>query len=504
MKQVVEQLLFRGMWQNSLDSMFLIRFEQDEFFIDGINPVLERVVQTTSESLHGKPVREFLPDPEPTLEHYATCIRLQETLYYEEESVAPDGQRGFWHTMLVPLRDQNVQYIFGSSRNITDMKRAERRIQKARDKAEAASASKTLFLANMSHELRTPLNGIIGTASLLRVEQPESAFAGDLDLILRSGEAMNRLVDDILDLSKIEHNSLSINAVPCDPRPMIADICKLQGQSAQDKGLDFRYHIDHGLPERLVLDEARVRQIFLNLTTNAIKFTDQGTITLQVMFDTDEIRLTVDDTGMGMPPELLDRVGTPFFQINPERSRHSDGSGIGLSVCKSLTALMGGRLDIESRLGEGTRVSVRLPAYAAGEQTVRTAVPQYRLPDNCQVLIVEDNRTNQIILQRMLQYLGGQVTLADDGENALIMAREATFDLVFMDLHMPGMDGIATTHALREQGLDAPIVAVTASVTRQERDACQRARMNAFVDKPVKVSTLASVLAELFPASEIQ
>lgn len=499
MKQVVEQLLFRGMWQNSLDSMFLIRYEQGEFFIDGINPVLEELVHTTSESLHGTPVREFLPDPETVLEQYATCIRLQETLYYEEESVAPDGQSNFWHTMLVPLHDRDVQYVFGSSRDITDLKRAEHRIQKARDQAEAASASKTLFLANMSHELRTPLNGIIGTASLLREEQPDATMSGDLDLIIRSGDAMNRLVDDILDLSKIEHNSLNIDPAPCDLRPTIADICRVQGQAAQAKGLDFRHHIDQELPDRLMLDEARVRQILLNLTTNAVKFTDRGTITLSVLLASDELILHVEDTGMGMPPALVKRVGTPFYQINPGRTRHSDGSGIGLSVCKSLIDLMGGRLEIESEPGNGTRVSVTLPVHTADEQPASAAGPQYSLPDNCQVLIVEDNQTNQIILQRMLQHLGAEVALAKNGEEALTRADETAFDLVLMDLHMPGMGGIAATHALREQGLEAPIVAVTASVTQHERDACRRARMDGFVDKPVKVATLARLLAELFP-----
>ena len=328
-----------------------------------------------------------------------------------------------------------------------------------------------------------------------------ATISGDLELIIRSGDAMNRLVDDILDLSKIEHSSLNIEPAPCDLRPMIADICRVQGQAAQSKGLNFRHHIDQGLPDRLMLDEARVRQILLNLTTNAVKFTDQGTITLSVLVASDELTLHVDDTGMGMPTGLVKRVGTPFYQINPERTRHKDGSGIGLSVCKSLVDLMGGKLEIESEPGHGTRVSVTLPVHAADEQPVGAEGPQYkyRLPDHCQVLTVEDNQTNQIILQRMLQHLGAGVTVARSGEEALLLAGETEFDLVLMDLHMPGMDGIATTHALREQGLKAPVVAVTASVTQHERDACQRARMDGFVDKPVKVATLARLLAELFP-----
>ena len=262
MKTVIEQLLFHGLWQNSLDSMFLIRVQDDEFVVEGMNPVLESVIGARSDDLRGTRLRDLLPAPDTVLTRYRQCLDSGQTIYYEEEGVAPDGTSRFWHTMLVPLEYDGETFLFGSSRDINDLKETERRLEYARDEAEAANAAKTLFLANMSHELRTPLNGITGTASLLRQQQSGNReTVGQLDLIVRSADAMNRLVEDILDLSKIENNSLRIAPTLDDLRPTIDDVVILMRDLAEQKGLDYQHRVADELPARLFADDARIRQI---------------------------------------------------------------------------------------------------------------------------------------------------------------------------------------------------------------------------------------------------
>lgn len=511
MKTVIEQLLFHGMWQNSLDSMFLIRVRDDDFYIEGINHVLEDFIGAKSADLQGTRLIDLLPAPDTVLSHYRDCLQSGRTIYYEEEGIAPDGSSKFWHTMLVPLEYEGSDFLFGSSRDITDLKETERRLEYARDEAEAANAAKTLFLANMSHELRTPLNGIMGTASLLRQKQQESPdTTGQLDLIVRSADAMNRLVEDILDLSKIENNSLRITPSLGDLRPTLDDVVILMRDLAEEKGLEFRYQLAEHFPVQVLADEARIRQILTNLLSNAVKFTEQGFVRLEVTFKQGSkkvesghqgvLRILVEDSGIGIPPDKLNQIGTPFFQVHPERNRRHTGSGIGLSVCKSLVELMHGEFRIRSEPSVGTLVEVTLPTQTTALQQEVPAPPEFVPPSPFTVLVAEDNNTNQLIMRRMLQHLGAEVTLAGDGLEALELARQKPFSLVLMDLHMPSLDGISATHALRAEGFDVPVVAVTASVTQQERQACKRARMNAFVDKPVKVEALRKMLARLFPA----
>ncbi|MEX1056522.1 MAG: ATP-binding protein, partial [Natronospirillum sp.] len=410
-----------------------------------------------------------------------------------------------------PLQQDGVHYVLGSSRNINDMKLTEQRLAKARDDSEAANIAKTLFLANMSHELRTPLNGIVGSASLLRRTYREAVdTASQLDLIIHSADAMNRLVEDILDLSKIANNSLRITLAPCQLKSTIRDVATLLGDAAAQKNLVYKVDISPNVPEELIADETRIRQILLNLISNAVKFTDAGTVSLQVDFqpslDTKSplagtLKILVTDTGIGIPADNLEHLGTPFYQVHPERSRQHTGSGIGLSVCRSLVDIMSGSFNLTSTLGQGTTVAVELPLNTAELATPPETADKVVLPVSFRVLVVEDNGANQLILRRMLQYIGVHVSMADDGEMAVAMSSREPFDLVLMDLQMPKMDGISAAHAMREAGLAMPIVAVTASVSAHERAACLRANMNAFIEKPVRLAALEALLVKLFPAA---
>lgn len=492
---VLEQLFFRGMWQNTRDTMFLILVKDDDFFIHNINPVLEAIVGVSSEQLRGTRVADFLPDHDVQIERYRSCQRENKTIYYEEVGIAPDGSVHYFHTMLTPVWHEDRQYLLGSSRNIDDIKEAEAILAHAKEEAESANRAKNLFLANMSHELRTPLNGIVGTVSLLRVRSQDPELLEHLDLVERSAAAMERLTADILDLSKIENNQLDIDPAPCDLREPVRDSFVLVQQQAEDKHLDYRCVVDDNLPSQVLADSARIRQVLSNLLTNAIKFTDSGKVELAVHYqqttpDTGIVTFFVSDDGIGIPKEKLASVGIPFYQISPERNRGHEGSGIGLSVCKSLAELMDGRFHIESKVGHGTQVSVHIPVRLVMEKVEGDQTSSFGLPSGLRILVAEDNPANQIIIRRMVQFLEADVEVVNNGLEAIERIQANRFDLVLMDINMPIMDGVTATRQLRADGYNLPIVALTAAVIDEERRACSEAGMNGFIAKPVRIETL--------------
>lgn len=497
----IEQLFFRGMWQNTKDTMFMILVKDDDFFIHSINPMLESVVGVSSDQLKGTRVVDFLPNHETQLQRYRACLRENRTIYYEEEGIAPDGTIHYFHTMLVPTEHEGQQYLLGSSRNIDDIKEAENILAHAKEEAESANRAKNLFLANMSHELRTPLNGIVGTASLLRAKSQEPELLEHLDLIERSAAAMERLTADILDLSKIENNRLDIDLAPCNLREPVRDSILLLQQQAEDKQLICNWEIDDNLPEQVLTDAARIRQILTNLLSNAIKFTDNGKVEMAVKYETRSpdsgtVTFTVSDSGIGIPKDKLDNIGVPFYQISPERNRGHEGSGIGLSVCKSLTELMEGRFHIESKNGIGTRASVCLPVSIVDGKTGLDQTPQLNIPQELTILVAEDNPANQIIIKRMVQFLEAKVDLVKNGLEALEAIQAKPYDLILMDINMPEMDGITATQKIRADGYTLPIIALTAAVIEEERRACFDAGMNGFIAKPVRLETLSSAIRE--------
>ena len=496
---VTEPLFFKGMWEYTRDTMFLIWVGEDDFYIHSINPALEKTLGLPNSSIKGKKVTELLPDAEEELRHYQDCLKQDRPIYYEEAGRSPDGSTHFFHTMLVPICHEGQQYLLGSSRNIDDLKEAEAILAHAKEEAESANRAKNLFLANMSHELRTPLNGIVGTVSLLRARAADPELLENLDLIERSAAAMERLTADILDLSKIENNRLDIDLAPCDLREPVRDSFLLVQPQAEEKQLDFRCHVDETLPPNVLADCARVRQILINLLTNAVKFTDRGEVVLKVGFEPKTqgagmVTITVRDEGIGIPKDKLGNLGVPFYQVSPERNRGHEGSGIGLSVCKSLAELMDGRFKIASQPGQGTEVSVHLPVSIVKKAALGDGEPEFRLPTGLVVLVAEDNPANQIIIRRMLQFLETEVDVVRTGQEAIEAVDRKRYDLVLMDINMPELDGITATERLRKAGQSVPILALTAAVIEEERRACLEAGMDGFIAKPVRLDTLKAAI----------
>ena len=369
---------------------------------------------------------------------------------------------------------------------------------------EAATAAKSQFMANMSHEIRTPLGALLGFAELL--VDPRLSEGDRLNyalIIRRNGEHLLSLINDILDLSKIEAGKLSIELLECSLSQLLIDIAALMRVRASEKGLAFSVDFLSSVPGRILSDPTRLRQILLNLLGNAIKFTENGSVRLILSYDADppSLAFTVVDTGIGMSPEQLSRMFQPFEQADLSMTRRFGGTGLGLAICKPLAEALGGSLTVESTEGVGSIFMLKLAiettadspwiqsldAASAEDKLGHIAVPE-RLAGV--VLLAEDGTDNQLFVSTVLSRRGLAVVLAENGQIASERALSAwrsgqPFDLILMDMQMPVLDGYSATTYLRQQGYPGPIIALTAHAMVGERERCLAAGCNDFLTKPI-------------------
>ncbi|MBO9709997.1 MAG: response regulator [Caulobacter sp.] len=374
----------------------------------------------------------------------------------------------------------------------------------ARRLAEAHTAAKSAFVAMVSHELRTPLSAILNGADALSRSATDPVARDRAGLIADAGAMMRTLLNDLLDFSKIEAGRMSVEVLDFDPRALIDDTVRLWRGNAQAKGLELVAVGGEGLPPWMKGDPVRIRQILNNLLSNAIKFTAQGRVELAVGSEQRGAAWTlvaaVSDTGPGLTHEQLERVFTAYDQLGAETSRTFGGTGLGLSISRDLARLMGGDLRAESPGGGGARFVLTLP-LAAGVPVVE---PEPAARDQEAVgfdqsplaLVVDDHEVNRRLLDQILRALGLRVELAADGEAALALAIERRFDVILMDVNMPGLDGLDATRRLRLEGANraTPVIAVTAGVTQAEQAACRAAGMDGWVEKPFQIDALREAL----------
>jgi len=380
----------------------------------------------------------------------------------------------------------------------------------AKNRSDTASQIKSCFLANMSHEIRTPMNAVLGMSELLLHEQLSERQMGYVDDIVSSTHSLLSIINDILDLSKIESGKLSVHCVNYDFQAMVDNINSMFNYIAQKKGLEFKFECTGELPKILYGDDIKLRQVLTNLCGNAVKYTEKGYVRLKVTISGDMLLFEVKDTGMGIHKEALPKLFYAYEQDKSDKKRSIVGTGLGLAISKAFVEMMNGKIMIESEEGQGTVVTVMVPLIIGSQSEVKYVKPvkeetAMRAPD-ANILVVDDNGFNLKVAQGLLKLVGIDAKTAPSGKAAIEMVRENDFDIVFMDHMMPEMDGVEATCMIRKLGgkyKSLPIIALTANAVQGARDMFMASGFDDFIPKPIDTKRLYEILATFLPAGKI-
>lgn len=495
---------FRTLFENSYDSVMILK---NGLVID-VNNAFEKFFGYTRDEILGQSVFKIVHPN--NFDRVTQNISQGYELPYEADCVRKDGQ-----TIIILATGKTIdlngeKVRMSTLRDVTEQKKLERALRESEAKALETARAKSEFLANMSHEIRTPLNGVVGMANLLSDTQLDRTQLKYLDIIRSSADTLLTIVNDILDFSKIEAKKLVLEKVDFELKPAVEDIQQILSFTATQKGLNFECHFDKNLPQYINSDPTRLRQIILNLVSNAIKFTKKGSVTVEVkqlsrLKDKSHLEFKVTDTGIGIPQSALPILFQSFSQVDSSTTRKYGGTGLGLSICRQLVEMMGGKIGVKSVEGHGSTFWFDIVVPVAENidkiQPIKFDI-QTMKPKKWRVLVAEDNTVNQMIVKSMLQKAEHIVTIVANGQEALDALSIAPYDVVLMDCQMPEMDGFEATKKIRQahqKWSQIPIIAMTAHAMAGDRERCIAAGMDDYVTKPMRIENLFSVLQKNFP-----
>jgi two-component system, sensor histidine kinase len=505
----VSRDFMQSIYQGVVDMLLVLN---TDFTIRNVNEALEELLGFQEEDLQGLPLTALVqPNENPNffprlkqLQEKGKCLNVELLFSTRQESLIPTSCSFSY------LRDVNHQVdgILIIAKDITELKKTEQALKEAKEKAEAANEAKSNFLSSMSHEIRTPLNGIMGFTDLLMETELNSAQAQYINLIKTSGSTLTKLLHDILDLHRIEQDMISLELLPFNFRKTFTANLEPYKHLAEGKKLAFSYAFDESVPQMVLGDASRLNQVLVNLVSNAIKFTEQGSIHVHHQAtQTDQadgtfvLTCTVTDTGIGIPADKQALIFESFTQSDQSTSRKYGGFGLGLAISKRLVKQMEGELGLISPLpnqdkGAAFWFSVRLKQINEIKEDVPKlkSNPAFRLRNDFRILLVDDNEINVVLMQTIFKSMGTSITTAESGQEALNLAQSQVFDLVFMDIQMPDMDGLEASRLLRKSGFQGVIIAFSANAYKEDFHKSLAAGMNDHLNKPFTRQDLIAIL----------
>ena len=504
-----QQFYTRSLIESNIDALMTT---DPAGIITDVNKQMEALTGCTRDELIGAPFKSYFTDPERAEAGIKLVLNEKKVTDYELTACARDGKQTVvsYNATTFYDRGRTLQGVFAAARDVTERKRVEAELQQAKAMAETASQTKSDFLASMSHEIRTPMNAIIGIADLLAKTPLTPEQYKYVQIFRRAGDNLLNLINDILDLSKVEASQLELERTGFSLNDLLEKVREMVAVRAHEKGLALMCEIAPNVPNDLVGDPTRLRQVLLNLLGNAIKFTESGEVALRVTPDADSsvpgtLRFAISDTGIGIPRDKLSAVFERFTQADSSTTRRYGGSGLGLTISKRLVELMGGCIRVESGVGKGSVFSFAVPLEIRAGPTRRTAAPVGADPEPplpaLHILLVEDSPDNRTITLAYLQDTPYRVDIAENGAVAYAKFIVGHYDLVLMDRQMPVMDGMTATRAIRaweqtSHRAATPIIALTASALRGDQEKFVAAGCTAYLTKPIKQEVLLQAIKE--------